>query len=135
MIRYLVLITALVFIGAFTTYADAPSGEEAFAWTATDTALQAIFIAATAVDWSQTLDISRSYERRCPYYERNPFLGRKPGAGRINTWMSTTILAHTAIAYLLPKPYRTVWQSLWVGLEIGQIHQNRQIGLGVDLHF
>ena len=139
-----ILIAALLLIITATSYA----AEDAYTWTGTDTALQAVFIVTVAMDWSQTLEISRTCdrprfyarethitERPRVYEEGNPFLGHCPSEGRINAWMPAGIIAHTAIAYLLPRPYRTIWQSFWIGAETATVQNNRRIGLGISLHF
>lgn len=40
-----------------------------------------------------------------------------------------TAAMHAAVAYLLPRPYRTIWQGLVIGAEIGAItHNARKMG-------
>jgi hypothetical protein len=105
-------------------------------WTSGDTALQLTYTVAHVMDWNQTLHIARNPNR---YEERNQlvsaFIGEHPTKQRVNAFCASTLLIHTGISYLLPKPYRTAWQSFWIGVEVGTVQHNREIGLGVSLHF
>ena len=103
-------------------------------WTNQDTALQLTYTVAHVMDWNQTLHIARNPDR---YYEKgcDAFIGYHPTKRKVNAYFASTLLLHTVIAYTLSKPYRTVWQSVWIGVEYNQIQRNREIGLGVSLHF
>ncbi len=112
------------------------------AWDGTDTALQTLFITATVMDMTQTLHAFR--HRQVRYEESNPLLGRNPSVGRINAVIPTSIIAHTAIAVVLPKEMdlfgetihpRAIWQCFWIGVELEAVQHNRSIGLGLNLHF
>jgi len=101
-------------------------------WTWTDTALEVLFAGALEVDREQTLEASK-YPNR--YFETNKVLGEHPDAYKINTWMGACLVGHAAIAYMLPKPYRTAWQGIWIVFEVNQVEHNRKVGLGVSLRF
>lgn len=112
-------------------------------WTKMDTALQTAFVAATVADWAQTRQISSQPEFSRPadrtirsytqtrYREMNPILGEHPSTRAVNTYFVTYIITHTTISYLLPKPYRTIWQSVFVGVEIAYVRSNYNIGLKI----
>lgn len=133
-IESLVIALAIVVLLVSTGY----SAEENRKWTSLDTGLQVTYTFLHITDWSQTLHASRrrSYRNQplC-YRETNPVLGDNPSTGRINSYFASTLLLHSAIAYILPKPYRTIWQSFWIGAEYSAVQQNREYGLGVSLHF
>lgn len=116
-------------------------------WTRTDTGLQLAYSAVLIADWSQTLRIARSIKniRENPtggvlyYYERNSMtqrsIGKYPAKRNVNVHFATSLLGHAAISYLLPKPYRTIWQSAYIFYEYDIVKKNRDIGLGLSLHF
>ena len=56
--------------------------------------------------------------------ETSPLLGTHPSRDKIDLVFGGGILAHTAIAYLLPHPYRTYWQSFWIGVETEAVYAN-----------
>ncbi len=117
-------------------------------WTAGDTALQAAVIATLAVDRAQTVYIATHgvttetcysgssggcFEKQ-EYYEsgwaRN-FIGSHPTHGQVNRYFATAALLHTGVAYILPKPYRTIWQSFWIGVEAYTVQSNVNAGISV----
>lgn len=104
----------------------APSARAADPWTKANTALEATYLAGHLIDYAQTLQISRDPEH---YYEINPILGSHPSTERVHAYMVGSGLAHVAIAYLLPKPYREIFQSGTLMLKIGIVKHNADIGL------
>lgn len=84
-------------------------------------------MALHVADWGQTLDIADHPER---FYERNPVLGRHPSRGEVNRWFLGTALLHPVVSYVLPKPYREVWQYVTIGVEVGCVGSNARIGVG-----
>lgn len=98
-----------------------------------------------AVDWSQTSWAMKQYAEKEPgctywdgwqkehkYSEINPFLGDHPSQGRINTYFVGMIVGHTAIARLLPNPYRRWWQGVFIVTEAGFVAHNFSIGARVE---
>lgn len=85
-------------------------------WNAVDYTLQSGFLMLTTADWVFT---SKGIDRYgSNWYERNPILGVHPSQSKVGAYFVLTMSSHTAIAMLIPKPWRTVWQSVWVGVEI-----------------
>jgi len=107
-------------------------GEDVNRWTTMDTSLEVIYGAFHVMDWGQTLHFVRNPDR---YFETNNILGRYPSEGRVNSYFALTLAGHAAVAYILPKPWRTIWQSVWIGIEANQVECNRQVGVGISLHF
>ncbi len=103
-------------------------------WTWGDTALEAAFAGITAMDWDQTRALANHYD---PYvWETNPLLGHHPSVSRVNAYFPLYIVTHAAVAYVLPKPWRTIFQSIWIGYESDQVYNNRKkYSAGVCLHF
>ena len=127
----IILIAALVFVITATSYA----GDDARAWTKTDTALQAIFLLTLAVDRAQTEEFVR-HPRSAANEEvgwAHHFVGAHPSVGQVNGYNAACALLHTAIAGALPKPYSTIWQSFWIGVEVNTVDSN--VNAGISLRF
>jgi len=97
-------------------------------WTLQDTILQVSIIGLIAVDWMQTL----TFIEEDGYYETNPILGKYPSRGEVNVYCAASILITTGIAYILPKPYRTIYQSIAIGVEMEAVKHNYQIGVRIN---
>ena len=104
-------------------------GEDRAAWTTTDTSVQAAFVAVTFIDWEQTRSFTCDQDERDHKDETSIFLGAHPSKQKIDLVFGTGVLAHTAIAYLLPHPYRTYWQSFWIGVETEAVYSNYKAGV------
>ena len=113
---------------------DAASASDLSKWTWEDTALQTVYSGLVAADYAQTLHITRDPVH---YYEAEAdrFIGKYPSKRKVNAYFSAMLLGHTAISYLLPKPYRTIWQGAYISYEYNTIQENRSIGLGISLHY
>ena len=106
-------------------------------WTVGDTALQALFLALLAADRGQTayaaqnrFDVSRNMVHEEVGLARH-FIGGRPASGRVNRYFAACAVLHTAVAYALPTPYRTAWQSFWIGVEVQTVDGNVQAGVSV----
>jgi hypothetical protein len=104
--------------------------ETSYEWTTQDTILQSIVIGTILMDCWQTYTFlyTGDYRER-GFYETNPILGKYPSKKRYFIYWPSCVLIHTSISYLLPKPYRTIWQSVWIGIEIKYIHLNYSCGV------
>lgn len=138
------LIKIIISVEIFLAIALPAQAEDKNAWTATDTALQATYTVLHVMDWSQTLHIARNHVHCYPNgtgiacaldYEDNSLLGEHPSIGLVNSYFASTLVLHTAVSYILPKPYRTIWQAITIGIEYGTVQHNRRTGIGVNLHF
>lgn len=98
-------------------------------WTTKDKVLEGAFVVATALDWRQTLDI----KNHSNLYEQNHVLGRHPSNTTINTYFVTSIVFHAVVADQLHGKWRTAWQAVWIGLEVGTVQRN--YALGIRLNF
>lgn len=101
-------------------------------WTVGDTALEAAFGAVLLVDWMQTRQIASTRGEPGAVEEMNPILGRRPTAARVNGYFVAAGAGHVAVAFLLPRPWRTVWQATWVTLEGLSIRNNAALGLSLS---
>ncbi len=108
------------------------TGEDKKSWTGGDTALQAAFLTALAIDRGQTVELRDRHLEEIGW--ARSFIGAHPSSGQVNRYFATCALAHTAIAYVLHKPYRTIWQSFWIGVEVDTIHSN-SVNMGISVRF
>ncbi len=92
-------------------------------WTIADTALEASFAAAVAVDWAQTRWALDNGHR-----ELNPLLGPEPSAARLNMLVLAAAAGHAAVSLALPRPYRRWWQSMTLIVELGAVGHNFAAG-------
>jgi hypothetical protein len=97
-------------------------------WSTQDKVLEGAFVAATAMDWSQTLDI----ENHPNLYERNRIMGQHPKRSTVNQYFATSILLHALVADQLHGKWRTAWQSVWIGLEAGTVERNYRLGIRLN---
>jgi hypothetical protein len=98
-------------------------------WSGKDKALETAFVAATVLDWRQTLDI----KNHSHLYEQNSLMGRHPSNGTVNAYFVTALVLHAIVADQLQGTWRTAWQSAWIGLEVGTVQRN--YALGIRLNF
>jgi hypothetical protein len=111
---------------------------DACRWTTEDYVLQASVVTLQAVDWMQTryaLSHESSFGENMQVRENNPLLGRHPSRGQLAVYFLGCMAGHTVIAMFLPKPYRSIWQSFWVGVETHQTWRNMQVVGGLRLAF
>ena len=97
-----------------------------FSWY--DYALETTFIGVTSMDWSQTQQIAAHPQE---YYETNFILGRHPSLNTVNIYFPSAMALHALVAYALPKPWREVWQTMWIGVETYTVYTNASIGLRI----
>ena len=106
-------------------------GEDNVKWTAGDTALQTLYLATLEVDRAQTTYYgSRPQQFTESGWARN-FIGEHPTSGQANRYFAACAIGHTVIAAMLPKPYRTVWQSFFIGIEASAISSNVNAGISI----
>jgi hypothetical protein len=114
-------IVVFLFMTSF-SFAQSPDNNK---WTTQDTLLQLSFISDATIDWLQ----SRSSLRRT---ETNPiFREDHPSKQKFDRYCSTGIILHTGISILLPKPYRTIWQCFWTGVEANAAFKNYNMGIKI----
>jgi len=121
-------LTILILVAALPAQARDP-------WTAADSALEAAGATLQLLDWSQSLylahggPIAHGHEGQ----ESNPVLGSHPSYAEVNAYFAATLAGHLAIAYVLPRPWRTLWQVLLIGVEGDSVVHNMNIGARVAL--
>jgi hypothetical protein len=103
-----------------------PCGADA--WTKADTYREAAYLALHVVDWGQTLTIADNPDK---WHEHNPVLGTHPSRGEVNNYFILTGLLHPVVSYILPRPYREIWQYSTIVLQIGVTANNARIGIGM----
>lgn len=98
-------------------------------WTSDDTAWEVTYATLHIIDWGQTRHIAKNPEL---FHENNPILGKHPSVGKVNTFLALTLAGHVAVARLLPKKARRVWQVVWIGVEASCVAHNASIGIKID---
>jgi hypothetical protein len=92
-------------------------------WSKTDWAMETAYFGLTLVDWGQTLNLPHGMS------ESNVVMGRHPERSTINTYFATCLILHPLITNLLPRPARTIWQAVTVGIEIDTVARNYRFGI------
>jgi hypothetical protein len=85
------------------------SDSDSCRWNTLDYTLQGTFFALTAADYATTAKATR--QNREGWYEANPLLGRHPSQTSLAIYNLGWSALHTGVALVLPKPWRTIWQS------------------------
>jgi hypothetical protein len=80
-------------------------------WSHKDTVLEASFVAATTLDWQQTVGITES----CA--EVNPIIGACGQRVPVGFYFPVLLAAHAAISAVLPASWRGTWQGFTIGME------------------
>jgi hypothetical protein len=98
-------------------------------WTKTDTLFQITQTSLNVVDWAQTRYISRNPDRY--WEETNPILRGNPSTSSVDTYFLIAIPLKFAISYILPQPYRRIWQTTNIGINGRNIIHNNSIGIRI----
>lgn len=119
--KKIILIVMFVFVGS-AGYANPLQfmwQNENDKWSTQDTILQILVISSIFIDMTQT---NYGLENGCT--EENPILGGHPSKLKFYTYNISAMSLHTITAYILPKKYRTILQSVYLGIETGVILSN-----------
>lgn len=103
------------------------SGARADEWTWGDTAGEALFASAVAVDVTQT-----RWALAHGWRERNPLLGRYPSPARLIGSAALGVVAHGAVSVMLPSRARRAWQAVSLVAEVGLVVHSAAIGARVE---
>jgi len=95
-------------------------------WSTGDTVREVIAEGLIATDFAQTRTIAANPQQ---WSELNPLLGSHPSVGKVNLLAVGVLIAHPVISYLLPRPYREVFQYVTIGVEATAVSHNYQIGI------
>ena len=119
-------------------------------WTTTNTALEVVWVAATAMDWASTINIERyNREHHLPHKEfiyessgaylgthtadtlteTNHIMGRHPTRATINQYFATVLLTHAAISIALPRRARLPFKTLTIFISVEAASNNKKLGL------
>ena len=97
-------------------------------WSEEDQQRQLALTALRVIDWGQTLDIIESPD----VHERNLMLGRNPSRGKVNTYMSTLIVAEWALAKHFSPQNRKKYQYVMIAIESLVVLSNRRLGVRIN---
>lgn len=92
-----------------------------------DVGLEAVYDAELIVDSHQTHTI-----QDVGGVETNPLLGHHPSQQRTNEYFLLSAVAHGAISYFLPRPWREAFQGVSIVVEGGFLHRNDSRGFGFN---
>ncbi len=92
--------------------------------TVLDISLQLSFTAVALADTFQTYCALH----HGGFQEMNPILGHHPTDFELFTLSGSAIIIHTFIAYLLPQPWRFLWQMVWISVESYMVINNWSVG-------
>ncbi len=106
-------------------------------WKTEDTALQCALSALTIADWTQTLHVARNPDKYDEGGFAEKFIGEHPNTSDVNKYFAASLVTKTAVAFLLPKPYRTYWQISLIAISYSYVQKNRRrsLSLGLSAHF
>jgi hypothetical protein len=118
--RIIATLSVLFFVVPFAAHAEPigciESDSDDCRWTTFDYSLQTGFLVLTVADWTTTA--KAIHQNRPGWSEANQILGPHPSQGKLAAYNLGVMAGHTAIAMILPKPWRTVWQGVWIGIGI-----------------
>ena len=109
-------------------------------WTTSDYTLQGIYTVFHIIDWGQTAHNAKNGWANTTsvnkqgditvkeHKESNALLGSEPSLKNVNLYFASTLILHTAISHILPKPYRNIWQVAGIGIEVRLVSGNYHIG-------
>lgn len=130
-VEFIVLVSLVaILIIAFFAPSSAHGAER---WTERDTAVEVAFVAIVAIDYSQT----RWTLNQPTGEEYNPLLGKHPSQGRLIAGCLASVGLHAAITHVLPREWRTVWQTISIAVEVANVGMNmdRQYRTWGGIHF
>lgn len=96
-------------------------------WKIENTILEGMYIVSNTIDWGQTRMISRNPDKYLEEY--NFLLGEHPHKDKVDLYFTLSMIAHPIVSYVLPRPYREIWQTSTLGISIYMINNNFGIGL------
>jgi transcriptional regulator with XRE-family HTH domain len=97
-------------------------------WTKTDTALEVASEIGIATEWAQMLTPHKNMPV-CGIDAK--IMGSQPSRARVNAYFIGWELVHPAISWVLPKPWRNVWQGATIGFELAVVPRNASVGCRV----
>lgn len=100
----------------------------AHAWTDSEKAWGAAFLATRVVDWGQTRYIARHPDL---FRELNPLLPEHPTLGDVNRHFLVSTAVMLAAAHYLPQ-YRKAMLQVWVAVGVIGTARNAHIGVRLD---
>jgi len=119
---------------ALALLAAAPTRAEENGWfqrpNTVDIVGQSLVTGLILADWMTTTN--GLYHRR-NMSEWNPVLGPHPSRTKLNLFVPAAMLGHAAVSYALPRPWRNVWQCVFIVVEAGAVRGNMVAGAGFSL--
>lgn len=98
-------------------------------WTWNNTVMQGAVIAVQAADWAQTRQFVDNKPGEGAIYETNRLLKKIPGY--VDLYFPATMLLNTTIAYVLPEPFRTMYQAGTLAFTAHLVGRNKSLGVKI----
>lgn len=96
-------------------------------WSKEDLVMATAMTTVITVDWGQTRYIAKDpYRGEC-----NPYLGKNPSIGQIDTYFPAIALLSLTLADILPSEYRSKLLYAFTLTEITTIRRNHFVGVKV----
>lgn len=96
-------------------------------WTKTDSIFQYVAESTILADWGQTRYIAS--HPTIFHEEQNHYLGKHPSTATVNRYFIGCLCLDPAIAYVLPQPYRRLFQAGTISIEAQAVAHNYHIGI------
>jgi hypothetical protein len=109
-------------------------------WQTHNTVMEVGFGSLLLVDMLQT-DYHAKHQPVNQYnlkmVEGNPILGLTPSTTKLVMYNTSVMLIHMAVAYYIPDPYKDIFQSCTIGVEVACIfnNYNSYVGIGGSYNF
>lgn len=97
-------------------------------WRGEDTARELVYMTSHIIDWRQSLYIA---DHPWLHAEGNAILGPHPSDSEVNRYFAATALLHMGVSYVLPHKWRTAWQYITIGVEVGVNYHNYRAGVKI----
>jgi hypothetical protein len=97
-------------------------------WTASDSASQAVVLAALGADYMQTRQIVANAQRNGGHLESNPVMGERGERVPVPVYFAGVAVASTAVARALPQPWRRISQVALLAVQVKAVAHNMSYG-------
>lgn len=105
-------------------------GEDPWGWTRRDVNINISASILHVVDGLQTMEATeRLFNDRMGYREGNFILGERPSKTEVGLYMVGSLIVVNYATTLIPKPWRYVLQSVWIGVELHCVTKYYRMGV------
>lgn len=154
--KKIMMMVVVVWLAVFALRTVKAHAEDVSSWTATDIGLEVVTQGLLVMDWGQTSWAAKHRYHEVKglqgngwytshieeYEEKNVLLSKHPSSTTINIYFPAVMAGHALVAHYLPtamkalgasdttaKYSRTVWQSVFIGVESYAVGMNYSAGI------